>query len=240
MYAAIDARDRDQIRALTDPDIEIRTTVEAHRGPEGLLAWLDEGDEAFDDFAIDMERVEEIDGHVVVSMRQGGRGKASGAEVDSEITHVWALRDGRATGLRSFASRDDAVGYANVELIRSRHALALEQGFEAVMDVIHPDFQATTPPSLASEPDTYRGHDGIRRWFDSFGDAMEGVYLEGVDFTAIGDKVLVETLLHARGRATGIDTAQRAFVVWTLRDGLVTAVEMFPEREQALAAARRG
>jgi ketosteroid isomerase-like protein len=112
MYAAMNARDREGILALTDPGIEVRTTVEAHRGPEALLAWMDEGDDAFDDFSIDLLDIEEIGGHVVVSMRQGGRGKVSGAEVDSQITHVWTLRDGRATSLRSFADHDEAVAYA--------------------------------------------------------------------------------------------------------------------------------
>ena len=45
--------------------------------------------------------------------------------------------------------------------------------------MIHPEFEVTTPQSLASEPDTYRGHEGIRRYFDSFYEAMENVYFEG-------------------------------------------------------------
>ena len=112
IYAAINARDRDAIRELTAPDIVVRTTVEAYRGPEALLAWLDEGDEAFDDFAVELLEVEELGGHVVVSMLQRGRGKASGAEVEDRLTHVWTLRDGRAIALRSFAGHEDAVRYA--------------------------------------------------------------------------------------------------------------------------------
>ena len=46
----------------------------------------------------------------------------------------------------------------------------------------------------------------------------------------------MDTKLHTRARTTGIGTVQRAFVVWTLRDGLVTRAETFPEREQALEA----
>src|SRR3954468_14910885 len=107
----------------------------------------------------------------------------------------------------------------NVELIRTAYAVFAEQGVEAVLAFTDPECEWTTPPSLASEPDTYRGHEGIRRYFGSFGDAMEGVYFEGLEFTpADGDRVLVETKLHARGRTTGIDTEQRAFLVWTLRD----------------------
>jgi ketosteroid isomerase-like protein len=113
LYAAINARDRGAIKALTAPDIVVRTTVEAFRGPEALLGWLDEGDDAFDDFTVELLEVEEIAGHVVASMRQRGRGKASGAEVDHRFTHVWTLRDGRAIALQSFSDHDDAVRYAH-------------------------------------------------------------------------------------------------------------------------------
>ena len=117
IYAAINARDRDSIRELTAPDIVVRTTVEAYRGPEALLGWLDLAampllDPAFDDFAVELLEVEELGGHVVVSMLQRGRGKASGAEVEDRLTHVWTLRDGRAIALRSFAGHEDAVRYA--------------------------------------------------------------------------------------------------------------------------------
>jgi ketosteroid isomerase-like protein len=112
MYAAVNARDREAIRALSAPDIVVATTVEAYRGVESLLGWLDEGDEAFDDFTVELLEVEELAGHVVVSMRQRGRGKASGAEVDQRFTHVWTLRDSRGIRLQSFAHREDAVRYA--------------------------------------------------------------------------------------------------------------------------------
>ena len=129
------------------------------------------------------------------------------------------------------------ASHENVEIVRRAHAALAEEGIEAAIAFAHPDCESTTPPTLASEPDTYRGHEGIRRWFGSFGDAMEGVYLEGLEFTPAGDRVLVDTKLHARGRATGIETEQRAFVVWTIREGLVMRLEAFAERGQALAAA---
>jgi ketosteroid isomerase-like protein len=112
VYAAINARDRDAIKALSAPDIVVGTTVEAYRGPEALLEWLDEGDDAFDDFTYEVLEVEELAGHVLASIRQRGRGKASGADVDHRFTHVWTLRDGRGVKLQSFAHHDDAVRYA--------------------------------------------------------------------------------------------------------------------------------
>jgi ketosteroid isomerase-like protein len=125
----------------------------------------------------------------------------------------------------------------NVEIVRKAYAAMAEQGVEAALAFTDPQFETTTPPSLASEPGTYRGHDGVRRYFGSFSDAMEGVYFEGQEFTSVGDKVLVDTRMRARGRTTGIEAEQRAFLVFTLREGLVTRVETFAEQGQALEAA---
>ena len=125
----------------------------------------------------------------------------------------------------------------NAEIMRRAYTALQKQGVEEMLAFTHPDFEMTTPASLASEPDTYRGHDGVRRYFDSFGDAMEGVYLEGLEFIPAGDKVMAVASLRARGRSTGIEAEQRAFLVWTLRDGLVIGLEAFPERAEALEAA---
>jgi ketosteroid isomerase-like protein len=112
MYAAINARDRETIKQLSAPEFVFATTVEAFEGPEALLGWLDDGDDAFDDFNVELLEVEEIGGHVLVVGRQRGRGKASGAEVGDDITHVWTVSAGRATRLHSFADREDAIRYA--------------------------------------------------------------------------------------------------------------------------------
>jgi ketosteroid isomerase-like protein len=112
VYAAVNARDRGAIMRLCAPDIVVGTTVEAYRGPEAVLDWLDEGDDAFSDFSVELLEVEELAGHVLVFMRQRGRGKVSGAEVDHRFTHVWTIRDGRGIRMQSFAAYDDAVRYA--------------------------------------------------------------------------------------------------------------------------------
>jgi ketosteroid isomerase-like protein len=120
VYAAINARDRGAIRALCAPDVVVGTTVEAYRGAEAILEWLEEGDDAFSDFTVELLEVDELCGHVLASMRQRGRGRASGAEVEHNFTHVWTLRDGRAIRMQSFAHHADAVRYA-----RGSHTAAI-------------------------------------------------------------------------------------------------------------------
>ena len=43
-----------------------------------------------------------------------------------------------------------------------------EEGVEAALELVAEDFHGVVPPELSAEPDTYDGHDGLRRYFDSF------------------------------------------------------------------------
>jgi ketosteroid isomerase-like protein len=125
---------------------------------------------------------------------------------------------------------------SNLEIIERGFEAFNEQGIDGILPMIHPDFEATTPPELASEPDTYRGHEGIRRWYSSFEEVMDEIRWDARDFRAVGDRVLVEFTLHARGKTTGLDFGQDAVMVWELRDGLATRVSLYPTLDQALAA----
>jgi ketosteroid isomerase-like protein len=111
-----------------------------------------------------------------------------------------------------------------------------EKGIEGILPYIHPDFETTTPPELASEPDTYHGHEGIRRWFDSFDEVMDEIRWNARSFREVGDRVVVEFTLSARGKTTGLDFGQDAVMVWELRDGQAIRLSVYPTLDQALAA----
>jgi ketosteroid isomerase-like protein len=125
----------------------------------------------------------------------------------------------------------------NVEAAR-RGFEALERGgVEAFLEFIDPEFETTTPPELTVEPSTYRGREGMRRYFDSFYEIMDEVRFEPEEFIEAGDRVVVPARLIARGRDTGIEAVQQIVMVWTIRDGRGLRVETYATREEALAAA---
>jgi ketosteroid isomerase-like protein len=128
----------------------------------------------------------------------------------------------------------------NVEIVRRGFEALREGGVEALIELVDPEFEVTTPPSLASEPDTYRGPEGIRRYFDSFYEAMDEISFEPHSFEAVDDRVVAEFTLRARGRTTGLEFSQHAYLVWTLRDGKAVRLEVYPELAEALEAARLG
>lgn len=105
------------------------------------------------------------------------------------------------------------------------------------MPLIHPDFESITPPGLAAEPDTYRGHEGVRRYFSSFYDAVDKIWLEGHEFRQVGGKVLIHATLNTRGRSTGIEAGIEAYFLWTIKNEQLIRAEIFATEEEALAAA---
>jgi ketosteroid isomerase-like protein len=128
------------------------------------------------------------------------------------------------------------VSKENLENVRRGIEAFNERGVEGIVPLIHDDFEATTPPNLASEPDTYRGPDGIRRWFDSFDEVMEEIRWDAHEFHEVGNRVVVEFTLRARGKTTGLDFGQDAVMVWELRGDKATRVELFETLDEALAA----
>jgi ketosteroid isomerase-like protein len=124
----------------------------------------------------------------------------------------------------------------DTEIVRRGFEAFNRDGVEGILPFIHPEFEATTPPDLASEPDTYRGHDGVRRWFDSFREVMEEIRWDPRAFHEEGGRVVVEFTLRARGKTTGLDFGQEAVMVWELQDGKAVGLELYPTLEEARAA----
>jgi ketosteroid isomerase-like protein len=128
------------------------------------------------------------------------------------------------------------VASSNLEIVERGFEAFNAEGIDGILPFIHPDFEATTPPDLATEPDTYRGHEGVRRWFSSFDEVMDEIRWDARGFREAGDLVLVEFTLRARGRTTGLDFGQEAVMVWQLRDRKAIRLYLYPTLEQAVAA----
>jgi ketosteroid isomerase-like protein len=110
-----------------------------------------------------------------------------------------------------------------------------EGGVEAMLEHVHPDFEMETLPGIAAEPQVYHGHDGVRRWFDSFYEVMDEVAVVPVEVTPMGpDRALILFELRARGSASGIEVDQHARAIATTRDDLMLRLEfLLPGEEPA-------
>jgi ketosteroid isomerase-like protein len=128
------------------------------------------------------------------------------------------------------------VPESNSELMKRALEGFTDQGWESVMPLFADDFELTTPPGLAAEPDTYRGEEGMRRYWESFYEVMEEIRVEPKEFREVEDWVLVPFRLSARGRSTGIEAGIEAVMAWQWRNGKAVRALVFPELEDALEA----
>jgi ketosteroid isomerase-like protein len=122
----------------------------------------------------------------------------------------------------------------NVELVERLNRLVESEGYEAILPFIAPDFEFTTPAEMAAEPDTYRGPEGIRRWYESFYDAMDEVRFVAERYIDAGDWVVVPSKLVTRGRHSGLVAEQPVVLAWAIRDGKVVGLRPFATEEEAI------
>jgi ketosteroid isomerase-like protein len=128
-------------------------------------------------------------------------------------------------------------GERNAETLRLGFESYNRHGVEAIVDLIDPEFEAVVPPDVSVEPDTYRGEEGIRRYFAAFEGAMEDVQFHFDEAVPAGEHVLTHIRLQARGAGTGIEVEQSVWQLWTMRDDKAVRMVAFATREDAERAA---
>ena len=61
--------------------------------------------------------------------------------------------------------------------------------------------------------------------------------MEPIEFSEIGDSVVVEMINRGTGRASGVEVVGRFWFVYTVNGGRVVRQDAFASRNQAIAAA---
>jgi ketosteroid isomerase-like protein len=124
----------------------------------------------------------------------------------------------------------------NVELVRRGHEAFRDSGEEAIFEYLHADIDLTAVEELPGN-ETYHGHDGVRRFFQTLREAFGDFGWEPQEFVDLGDHILVATRFFAEGRGSGIPVEAMIYNVWTVRRGKAVRVRGFLNRSDALEAA---
>jgi ketosteroid isomerase-like protein len=152
----------------------------------------------------------------------------------------WAPRGGAACApiSRRESLRDTgAMPDANVSLVRQLIEAFNSEDIDRVLALAHGDVEIEISPDVSAEPDIYRGHEGMRRYFESFRDVMVDVRFEAEQVWEIDATVVVALLLTATGRQTAIVVEQRSAGVWTFREGKLIGIRAYASPADALQAA---
>jgi ketosteroid isomerase-like protein len=122
---------------------------------------------------------------------------------------------------------------SDVERVRESFAAFARNGVEGFVPYIHPEFVGIVPPDLSAEPDTYNGHDGVRRYFALWADAVDDLGFAPEDFVEVDGAVLATMRITGRGRGSGLPLDWPVVVRITLRDGLLESMVPHTTVEEA-------
>jgi ketosteroid isomerase-like protein len=123
----------------------------------------------------------------------------------------------------------------NIDKLRRAYEAFNRGDFDAAIAFAHADVEFFPPGDQAP----YRGVEEFRAWMEP--DAFESQVVEPLEFTAAGNKILVDQHTKARGAGSGIELELRSWTVWTFDDeGLLTRVQNFLEHEKAEALEAAG
>ncbi|MGH2924927.1 MAG: nuclear transport factor 2 family protein, partial [Solirubrobacterales bacterium] len=107
---------REAVGASYADDVELQTLAtgvgsgmdSVYRGWDGLIRYLREWLEPFSEYHVEwLDFIDDGD-RVLVPSRQWGIGRASGARVELEVTHLYAVRDGQIARLHQFDTLEEA------------------------------------------------------------------------------------------------------------------------------------
>jgi ketosteroid isomerase-like protein len=114
-FAAFEQGDMQGILRLCDENIVITQSAELpgvsrHQyGHAGVLEAFAIWPEQWDDFSIEILRVTEVKGRVLVTTVNRGRGKASGVRVETPFSFLFSIRAGKITAWRIFMREAEAL-----------------------------------------------------------------------------------------------------------------------------------
>jgi ketosteroid isomerase-like protein len=123
-----------------------------------------------------------------------------------------------------------------IELVREGLAAFTRGEFERLAEFVQPDmvsFRASPLPG----PQTYHGAAGVLEMYDDWTAEFEDFEMEFVEFAEVGDRVVVEMVQRATGKASGLTVEAPFWMVYTLRQGKISRLDVYNSREQALEAA---
>jgi ketosteroid isomerase-like protein len=120
----------------------------------------------------------------------------------------------------------------NVEVMEAAYAAISRGDLDAFLALAHPEIEFR---SLIAEAEgrTYRGHDGVRDWWDSVIRSLK-IRPGPEKIEAFRDRGI--TCLRLAGNVAGVAVPQRMWMAWRVRDGLLIWWVTFRTEAEALEA----
>ena len=124
----------------------------------------------------------------------------------------------------------------NVESLRAALDAVNRRDVEALTALLAKDAEIV-PMRAALDGTVFRGPDAVARWYAALDESWEEMEGEIESVRDLDDRVLVLGRLRGRGRGSGAALDVEAGSVAHFHDGLITRLQNFTSRAEALKAA---
>jgi ketosteroid isomerase-like protein len=141
-----------------------------------------------------------------------------------------ALRNSRSSGPGSGAGLD------KIEQARAAYAAWSARDLDAFVEVFSEDVEVRPFLGRGLGASTYRGHSGLRRWYEEATEDWDELRVEPHEFREAGDRLAVFLKATGKGRGSHVEVEAEIVHVAEFRDGKFTKLQGFGDREQALKA----
>jgi uncharacterized protein len=127
-------------------------------------------------------------------------------------------------------------GSSATNLVRALYTAIGERNYDAGFALLSEDFE-WLEPTQSLNGGRHRGFQAVRQAIEAQLDVFDQFAIEPEGFFAQGERVAVPVRQRARGGASGVEVEIRIGHLWTVRRGKIVQLEVFPDREDARAAA---
>jgi ketosteroid isomerase-like protein len=124
----------------------------------------------------------------------------------------------------------------SVEIVREALEAFLRGDTERALELADPDIVSVRAPPIP-DPQTYRGTDGVLQMWADWTTDFDEFEMEALDYIERGDRVIVEIIQRAIGKASGAPVDGRFWFVFTVAAGRLIRMDAYLTKEQALEAA---
>ena len=118
-------------------------------------------------------------------------------------------------------------------MVRAAWSRFGNRDLDGFLELLDADVEAV-PFGAAMEGRSYRGHSGIRAWFEEIYSSWEHFVTQPEEFETVGDQLLVYGRWRAKGRDSGVELDVAATWVVRVRNGKIVHWQTFTERSEAL------
>jgi len=129
------------------------------------------------------------------------------------------------------------MSQGNVELAKRGIDAFNTRDLDLVDELAHPDYEFFPALVGTIDGDSFKGREGLKRYFETVSDTWEELRLVGEEFRDLGNRVLWLGRLEGCGRGSGVPVDSPCAFIIELRARKIERVRAYLDHGEALRAA---